>query len=475
MNRKRNNARRAKKENSNEEDPRQAAQNPQVLIDKGAMSNFEIRTAIFSLNQVLATNVAKVSRVQVNSNASTTSSRIRDFTRRNPPNFFGPKVKEDPTREQNLKQVSRDLKRSNPDEGNSSKTRFEIQDKPRFKKKFSNPSPSNAPKPNQGRRTAPKPQGENKSGLIGERATCANCGKKHEGRCLAGMGVCFVCRKSCHQLKDFPIRSTKGIELLKIQQMLQSPMHLRRITSMLFALGVIKRIPNRATLVDLVELDMLDFYSDHVNYLRIVLLALKDAQLYAKYSWSCVIMQHGKVRAYVSRQLKLKESILGKFNESFSQRNGVLRYQGRLCVSDVDDLRSKFLEEAHGSRHSIYPGATKICHLSILMAPFDKFYGRRCRSPVGCFEISPMKGVMRFGNKEKLSPWYVCPYEVLQRVGKVAYEFNLPSELALVNPVYHDSMVKKCLGDPVSILPIEGLGVEEDLSYEEVLVEILDI
>lgn len=98
MNRKRNNARRAKKENSNEEDPRQAAQNPQVLIDKGAMSNFEIRTAIFSLNQVLATNVAKVSRVQVNPNASTTSSRIRDFTRRNPPNFFGPKVKEDPTR-----------------------------------------------------------------------------------------------------------------------------------------------------------------------------------------------------------------------------------------------------------------------------------------------------------------------------------------------------------------------------------------
>ena len=35
-------------------------------------------------------------------------------------------------------------------------------------------------------------------------------------------------------------------------------------------------------------------------------------------------------------------------------------------------------------------------------------------------------------------------------------------------------MLKKCLGDPTSILPVEGLGVDEDLSYEEVLVEILD-
>ena len=35
-------------------------------------------------------------------------------------------------------------------------------------------------------------------------------------------------------------------------------------------------------------------------------------------------------------------------------------------------------------------------------------------------------------------------------------------------------MLKKCLGDPTSILPVEGLGVGEELSYEEVLVEILE-
>ena len=46
---------------------------------------------------------------------------------------------------------------------------------------------------------------------------------------------------------------------------------------------------------------------------------------------------------------------------------------------------------------------------------------------------------------------------------KVAYEFKLRSELASVHPVFHVSMPKKCIGNPVSILPIEGLGVDENL------------
>ena len=59
-------------------------------------------------------------------------------------------------------------------------------------------------------------------------------------------------------------------------------------------------------------------------------------------------------------------------------------------------------------------------------------------------------------------------------VGKVAYELRLPSDLALVHPIFHVSMLKKCIGDPVSIFPIEGSGVDESLSYEQVPVEILD-
>ena len=47
-----------------------------------------------------------------------------------------------------------------------------------------------------------------------------------------------------------------------------------------------------------------------------------------------------------------------------------------------------------------------------------------------------MKEVVRFGNKVKLSPHYVGPYEILQRVGKVTYELKLPSELASDHPIF---------------------------------------
>ena len=90
-------------------------------------------------------------------------------------------------------------------------------------------------------------------------------------------------------------------------------------------------------------------------------------------------------------------------------------------------------------------------------------------------KISPMKGVFRFGNKGKLSPRYMGPYEILQRVSKVAYELKLPSELASVHLVFHVCMLKYCIGDPESIRPIEGLGVKDNLYYEKNLVQIIDM
>ena len=58
-------------------------------------------------------------------------------------------------------------------------------------------------------------------------------------------------------------------------------------------------------------------------------------------------------------------------------------------------------------------------------------------------KISPMKGVMRFGKKVKLSPRYIGPYRITKRVSNVAYELELPQELAAVHLVFHISMLKK--------------------------------
>ncbi|WMV29278.1 hypothetical protein MTR67_022663 [Solanum verrucosum] len=85
-----------------------------------------------------------------------------------------------------------------------------------------------------------------------------------------------------------------------------------------------------------------------------------------------------------------------------------------------------------------------------------------------------MKGMMRFGKKGKLSPRYIGPYRILKRVGNVAYELALPKELAVVYPVFHISLLKKCVGDPASIVPLESVAVKDILTYEEVPVDILD-
>ena len=62
----------------------------------------------------------------------------------------------------------------------------------------------------------------------------------------------------------------------------------------------------------------------------------------------------------------------------------------------------------------------------------------------------------------------------MKKVGKVTYELELPTNLAAVHPVFHISLLKKCVGDPASIVPLDSVVVKDSLSYEDVPVEILE-
>ena len=89
-------------------------------------------------------------------------------------------------------------------------------------------------------------------------------------------------------------------------------------------------------------------------------------------------------------------------------------------------------------------------------------------------KVSPMKGVMRFGKKRKLAPIYIGPFEILKRVGMVAYRMALPSDMSQVHPVFHVSMLRKYISDPSHVLQPQSVEINEDLTYEEEPVAIVD-
>ncbi|GKE37530.1 putative reverse transcriptase domain-containing protein [Tanacetum coccineum] len=168
-------------------------------------------------------------------------------------------------------------------------------------------------------------------------------------------------------------------------------------------------------------------------------------------------------------------------------------------------------------------------HSSVKCAPFEALYGRKCRTPIAWAEVgeskligpeivqettdkivqikerlkaardrqksyadnrrkplefsvgdkvllkvSPRKGVVRFGKRSKLSPRYVGPFEIVERVGPVAYRLRLPQELVGVHDTFHVSNLKKCLADVNLHVPLEEVKIDDKLHFVEEPMEIMD-
>ena len=76
--------------------------------------------------------------------------------------------------------------------------------------------------------------------------------------------------------------------------------------------------------------------------------------------------------------------------------------------------------------------------------------------------------------KGKLSPQYVGPFEILERVGEVAYRLALPPALAGIHPVFHVSQLRMYIADPSLVLNYEELSIEPDHTFREQPTKILD-
>jgi hypothetical protein len=194
----------------------------------------------------------------------------------------------------------------------------------------------------------------------------------------------------------------------------------------------------------------------------------------------------------------------------------------RACVIEFQGSWEKNLPMVEFAYNNSY-------HASIGRAPYEALYGRKCRSPL-CWEdtseivllgpemitesikqvqtiqeklrtaqdrqkkyadrrrralefevgdkvflkITPVKGIKRFGKKGKLSPRYIGPYEILEKIGEVAYRLALPPKLDRVHNVFHVSQLHKYYHDPSHIIKHEAIKVEPNLSYQETPIKILD-
>ena len=221
-------------------------------------------------------------------------------------------------------------------------------------------------------------------------------------------------------------------------------------------------------------------------------------------------------------KLKFSTAFHPQTDGQTERTNQILEDMLRACVLDFSGSWDKFLPLVEFSYNNSYQA-------TIGMAPYEALYGRKCRSPVHWHEsgehklmdldfvstttdaiekiqkrmraaqsrqksyadkhrrplefnegdhvflkIAPMKGVMRFGRKGKLSPRFIGPFEILKRVGKAAYQLALPPSLSGVHNVFHVSMLKKYVSNPSHMLQEAPVEIDEKLSYEERPVQILD-
>ena len=199
--------------------------------------------------------------------------------------------------------------------------------------------------------------------------------------------------------------------------------------------------------------------------------------------------------------------------------------QSERVIQSLEDLLRTCILDHLGSWDEVLPLVeftyNNSHHVSIGMAPYEALYGRRCRTPL-CwyqdgesvlvgpellqqttekvllvrdrlqasqsrqkayadrrrrplefeagehvfFRVTRTTGVGRAIRSRKLSPKFLGPYQILRRIGPVAYELAMPPQLANLHPVFHVSQLRKYVFDPSHVLEAEDVQVKEDLRVE---------
>ncbi|KAL6141676.1 hypothetical protein ACLB2K_059964 [Fragaria x ananassa] len=186
------------------------------------------------------------------------------------------------------------------------------------------------------------------------------------------------------------------------------------------------------------------------------------------------------------------------FNTAFHpQTDG----QSERTIQTLEDMLRSCALQFRGSRDKNLSLIEFACnnsyHSSISMAPFETLYGKQCHTllcwnEVGEKELCGPELIhdtnekikvirdrlkapqIRFGKRGKLSPRYIGPYEIIERLGSLAYRLLLPPELSRIHNVFHVFMLRKYIVDSSHVLQEQPISLQKDLTYEEEPIQILD-
>jgi len=89
-------------------------------------------------------------------------------------------------------------------------------------------------------------------------------------------------------------------------------------------------------------------------------------------------------------------------------------------------------------------------------------------------QVTPTACMGRAIKSRKLTPRFVGPYQILRRIGAVAYEIALPPHLANLHNVFHVSQLRKYIADPSHVLESDDIQIMEDLTINTGPIQILD-
>ncbi|XP_048440603.1 uncharacterized protein LOC108868533 [Pyrus x bretschneideri] len=269
---------------------------------------------------------------------------------------------------------------------------------------------------------------------------------------------------------------------------------------------------------------MIEYHSGHANVVASALSRKSQGQINALYTSHIPLLADLRSTGVNLGVENREDALLASFQ--------IDRQSGRTIQTLEDMLRSSVLQfgDAWYQWLDLMEFAyNNSYHSSIGMSPFEGLYGKSCRMPLCWSEVgervlvgpkmveettqniyvikfnlkaaqdrqksladkhatdrvykvgdwvflklSPRKGVVQFGKKGKLSPRYIEPYQITERVGEVVYRLGLPPELSKVHYVFHVSMLRHYVSDPSHVIPSQPLEINLDLTYDKEPVKNLD-